>query len=81
MRVWSRIKIPAIHSYRVANDMAGCRWFKADARREGRDAGDPGTGCEDHNGHRFLREAEFRPVSVTYIPRAAAFVEADPSGS
>jgi hypothetical protein len=32
------------------------------------------TGCEPHNGHRLLRAAEFRPVSVTYLPRAAAFV-------
>ena len=34
------------------------------------------TGCEDHNGHRLLRKAEFRPLSVTYLPRAAALVEA-----
>ncbi len=35
------------------------------------------TGCEDHNGHRLLRLAEFDPVSVTYIPRMSAFVEED----
>lgn len=34
------------------------------------------TGCEPHNGQRLLREAAFRPVSVTYLPRTAAFVEA-----
>lgn len=33
------------------------------------------TGCEDHNGQRLLRAAEFRPVAVTYLPRAAAIVE------
>jgi hypothetical protein len=33
-----------------------------------------GTGCEAHNGNHLLRAAEFRPVSVTYIPRGAAFV-------
>ncbi len=37
------------------------------------------TGCEDHNGHRLLREASFRPVSVTYVRRAAAFVEEEPT--
>jgi hypothetical protein len=38
-----------------------------------------GTGCEAHNGNRLLREAEFQPVTVTYIPRAAAFVETKPT--
>lgn len=33
------------------------------------------TGCESHNGHRLMKEADFQPVSVTYIPSAAAFVE------
>jgi hypothetical protein len=36
------------------------------------------TGCEDHNGHRLLRAAEFQPVSVTYMQRAAALVEVNP---
>ncbi len=36
------------------------------------------TGCEDHNGQRLLRRADFEPVSVTYIPHAAALVEAIP---
>lgn len=35
-----------------------------------------GTSCEDHNGQQLLRRAEFKPVSVTYIPHAAAIVEA-----
>ncbi len=34
------------------------------------------TGCEAHNGQRLLREAAFKPVSVTYLPRTSAFVEA-----
>lgn len=37
------------------------------------------TGCEDHNGQRLLRRAEFKPVSVTYIPHAAALVETHPT--
>lgn len=36
------------------------------------------TGCEDHNGHRLLRDANFRPVTVTYLPHIAAFVEEQP---
>jgi hypothetical protein len=34
------------------------------------------TGCEDHNGHALLTRAGFAPASVTYLPRAAALVEA-----
>jgi hypothetical protein len=34
------------------------------------------TGCEEHNGHTLLSRAGFAPVSVTYLPRAAAIVEA-----
>lgn len=26
------------------------------------------TSCEDHYGQRLLRKAEFKPVSMTYIP-------------
>lgn len=33
------------------------------------------TGCEANNGQTLLRRAGFKPVSVTYIPRTAAFVE------
>jgi hypothetical protein len=34
------------------------------------------SGCEDHNGHALLARARFTPVSVTYLRRAAAIVEA-----
>jgi Acetoacetate decarboxylase (ADC) len=37
------------------------------------------SGCKAHNGNRLLREAEFQPVSVTYISRGAAFVETKPT--
>jgi len=34
------------------------------------------TGCEDHNGQALLARAKFEPVSVTYLHRSAAIVEA-----
>ena len=33
------------------------------------------TGCEDNNGHVLLKQAGFKPVSVTYVPRSSAVVE------
>lgn len=33
------------------------------------------TGCEEHNGNLLLRDAAFEPVAVTWLSRAAAFVE------
>lgn len=36
------------------------------------------TGCEPHNGQ-LLLSGDFQPLSVTYLPRAAAFVEDHPA--
>jgi hypothetical protein len=36
------------------------------------------TGCEEHNGNTLLRRAKFEPLSVTYLPNAAALVEQRP---
>lgn len=33
------------------------------------------TGCEDHNAHLLLKQARFRPLTIIYAPRSAAFVE------
>lgn len=33
------------------------------------------TGVEDHNAHDLLRRADFKPVTVSYMPRLAAFIE------
>jgi hypothetical protein len=37
------------------------------------------TECEDHNGQVLLRKAEFKPVAVTYVPHASAFIEKHPT--
>lgn len=33
------------------------------------------TGVEEHNAHNLLRRAGFKPVTVSYMPRLAAFIE------
>ncbi len=41
--------------------------FLGDAREE--------TGCEAHQAHLLLKQANFRPLTIIYAPRSAAFVE------
>lgn len=63
------------HLWKGTSPMAVQAWPWSDSDRLELGSVVEPTGVEQHNGHDLLRQAEFRPLTVSYLPSIAAFIE------